>query len=82
MQDYTDIKLNKPISIDGATVAALRMREPTVADQLASNAMKGDDATKEITLIANLCDVSPEDIKKLTLKDYRAVQSAFLDFTA
>lgn len=79
---YVDIELSRPIEIDGAQVTALRMREPTVADQLLLDEMKGSDATKEVTLVANLCEVTPDDIKRLTLRDYRKVQKAFSGFTA
>ena len=77
---YVDVELSRPMSIDGAQVKALRMREPTVADQLASEEMKGSDSAKEIIMLANLCEVSPDDIKRLTLKDYKKLQAAFLGF--
>ena len=79
---YVDIELSRPIEIDGVQVTTLRMREPTVADQLLLDEMKGSDATKEVTLVANLCEVTPDDIKRLTLRDYRKVQKAFSGFTA
>lgn len=77
---HADIKLSSPMTIAGAEVKALRMREPTVADQLASEEVKGSDAAREIAMFANLCEVSPDEIKQLTLKDYRAVQKAFAGF--
>lgn len=77
---HVDIKLSRPLAIAGADVTALRMREPTVADQLAAEESKGNDAAREIAMFANLCEVAPDDIKRLTLKDYRAVQKAFAGF--
>lgn len=77
---FVDVELSRPMVIDGAQVKALRMREPTVADQLASEEMKGSDSAKEIAVLANLCEVSPDDIKRLTLKDYKKLQAAFLGF--
>lgn len=77
---YIDVALSRPMAIDGAQVKALRMREPTVADQLASEEMKGSDSAKEIAMLANLCEVSLDDIKRLTLKDYKKLQAAFLGF--
>ena len=77
---YIDVELSRPMTIDGAQVKALRMREPTVADQLASEEMKGSDSAREIAMLANLCEVSPDDIKRLTLKDYKKLQAAFLGF--
>ncbi|MDO5058084.1 MAG: phage tail assembly protein [Lautropia sp.] len=77
---FVDVELSRPIEIDGAQVTVLRMREPTVADQLMLDELKGGDATKEVTLVANLCEMTPEDIKRLTLRDYRKVQQAFAGF--
>lgn len=77
---FIDIALNRPLDVDGTKVTALRMREPTVADQLAMDEYKGGDVAKELFTLANLCQVTPDDLKKLTLKDYKKVQNAFLDF--
>lgn len=75
------IELETGVDIDGTKVKALTMREPTVADQLAASEVKGSNAQQEITLIANLCEITPDDVKKLTLRDYRKVQEAFAGFT-
>ena len=77
-----DIALSKPINIAGAAVSALRMREPTVADQLAMDKGGGSDADKELGLIANLCQLAPQDLHQLTLRDYKRVQAAFASFLA
>lgn len=79
---FVDVTLSRPLEIDGTEVKALRMREPTVADQLAADEYKGGNAAKEIYTLANLCEVSPDDIKKLSLKDYKRLQEAFLGFIA
>ena len=78
---FIDIELGSPLEIDGAKIKALRMREPTVADQLAASEMSGSAAKQEITLMANLCEVTPDDIKRLKLRDYRKLQEAFAVFT-
>lgn len=78
----TVIQLSKPLSIAGAEVAYLEMREPTVADQLAMDRSGGGDAEKELGLIANLCQVAPSDLHQLTLRDYKKVQKALTDFLA
>ena len=79
---FVDVELSRPMDIDGAQVKKLRMREPTVADQLASEEFKGGEAAKEIAMLANLCEIAPDDIKRLTLKDYKRLQAAFLGFIA
>lgn len=77
---YVDVELSRPLEVDGAQITKLRMREPTVGDQLAADEMKASDAAKEIATLANLCQVAPDDIKRLTLKDYKSLQRAFLNF--
>lgn len=77
---FVDVALSRALDIDGAKVSSLRMREPTVGDQLAADQYAGGDAAKEIFTIANLCQVTPDDLKKLTLRDYKKLQEAFLGF--
>lgn len=77
---FVDVELSRPLEIDGAQVKKLRLREPTVADQLASEELKGSDSAKEIAMLSNLCEIAPDDIKRLTLKDYKKLQAAFLGF--
>jgi len=74
------IKLQYPITIDGAEYAELTMRRSKVKDRLAVSAMKGGDEEKEITLFANLCEVSPEVIKELDEVDYTNVQKVYMGF--
>ncbi|KOR15877.1 hypothetical protein ABW55_06555 [Acinetobacter sp. C15] len=78
------ISLNKPITIDSASVQVLTMREPTVQDMLVAEMQaKGQsEANQEIAMFANLCSVAPDNIKGATLKDYRRIQEAFKLFTA
>lgn len=75
-----NITLKKWLDVDGAQVKVLTMREPTVEDNLTMDAIKGSDAIKEINYFANLCQVSPEDIKKLTQRDYGRLQKAYQNF--
>lgn len=77
------ITLNKPINIDTANIQVLTMREPTVQDLLVAEMQtKGQsNAVMEITMFANLCSITPDQIKSLTLKDFNRVQGAFELFT-
>jgi hypothetical protein len=79
-KDGTTIKLNKPITVSGAKVTALVMREPTVADQLAMDKMEGTDGEKELAYFASLCMQAPSDLHQLTIKDYKQLQEAFKAF--
>lgn len=75
-----DITLSRPADIGGAKTSAVRMREPTVGDQEVASAMEGTDAAREISVFANLCQLAPDDIRKLPLRDYKRLQTAYLGF--
>lgn len=77
----TEIKLQTGILIDGVTVKTLTMREPTVADAIAAQELKGSSAAQEVTYMANLCDVSPAEIQSMTMRDFKKLQDALAAFT-
>lgn len=79
-QGTVEIKLSKPIKVNGAETSTLTMREPTVGDQLVMDAMSGSPAVKEMQLLANLCGVASDDLKAMSLKDYAKLQKAFTGF--
>jgi hypothetical protein len=74
------IELEFPIKIAGASVQVLTMRRSTVGDVLTANRIK-DEVEREIVLFANLCQVTPEDIRAIDLKDYQKLQEVFRSFT-
>lgn len=75
------ITLKTPVKIDGVPVDSLTIREPLVSDMLASKKGKSDPADIEIALFANLCEVAPETIKQLSMRDYNRLQKAFRKIT-
>jgi len=77
---HIDITLSKPATFDGADLKVVRMREPTAGDLEAFHGMKGTEATREIQTFANLCELSPEGIRKMRAKDYKRMQEAFTVF--
>jgi phage FluMu protein gp41 len=76
------VTLAAGIDISGARVKVVTMREPTVADQIAAQEIKGTAAAQEVALIANLAQITPDEVKGMTLRDYRRVQEALVGFTA
>lgn len=64
-------------------ISQIQMREPTVQDLLSAELQsKGkSDAEQEITMFANLCEIAPDFIKKLGLKDYKRIQGSYRLFT-
>lgn len=77
---YVDVKLSRAIEIGGVKTDTVRMREPLVSDQEAIAAMQGTDATREITSIANLCTLAPDEIRSMTMRDYKRLQAAYTSF--
>jgi len=78
---YCDISLDRQVTLgNGVEVGAIRMREPTVDDQVRHADAKGSEATKEIATMAHLTEMSPEDIKRLPLKSYKRLQEAYEGF--
>lgn len=75
------IKLKYPVTLDGVEYKELTMRRSKVKDRLAVAAMRDKtDEEKEITLFANLCDVTPAVIRELDESDYPIIQKVYLSF--
>lgn len=77
---FVDVTLSRPAKFNGVDQDVLRMREPTVADTEAASEFKGSDAAREISAIANLCDVSPDDMRKLPQRDFVRLQEGYKSF--
>lgn len=79
-EGYVDVTMSRPVSVGGAKLAVLRMREPLVRDQKVIQKSDGDDAEKESLLFANLCDLVPSDMDEMPVKDYLRLQAAYNSF--
>lgn len=76
------VTLKKPIQLNGVTVNQLRMREPTLGDQLDVNQLAKNNEEREIIMLSRLCDCAHTDLRALTLRDYAALQDAFFRLAA
>lgn len=74
------IALDYPYDFEGETITALTLRRPTVGDNLAVQKVASTDAEREIRLLANLAEVSPDSLHKMDLKDYGKLQKALSSF--
>jgi len=79
---FVDITLAREVTVAGAKLAQLRMREPTVRDLEASQSRGGTEAEQEVAMFANLLEIAPDDVRGLSLKNYIRVQAAFRLFTS
>ena len=83
MNEAIKVTLTTPVQLKtGRTITELSIREPKVKDMLAAQKQaKGDSAESEIRLIANLAEVTPEDVQELSIRDYNSVQEVLKSFT-
>lgn len=76
------VKLNYPITVNGVKNTVLSMRRPTVGDYLTSVDSKRSNQESEVRLIADLCSMAPDDIKKLDMQDYLKLQDVLAKMQA
>jgi hypothetical protein len=77
----TPIRLTYPVTVDGQEYTVLQMRRAKVKDR--RMAMKqADDASREVHLIANLCEVPPHVIDELDAADYAKLTETLQGFFA
>lgn len=78
---FIDVTLKSPAKTSAGEVSMIRVREPTAGDLVNFQEATGSDAKKEIDQFAHLCELTPEDIRGLTLRNYVRLQEAFKLFT-
>ena len=76
----TEITLDYPVEMKGETIGCLNIRRMKARDQVAVAKLGVSDAEQEIRLFANLCEVSPDVIEDLDMKDYRKLQATYKSF--
>lgn len=79
-EGFADITLSRAADFSGTKMTLVRMREPTVEDTLITSEMEGSDAAREVKAFANLLEQSPEDLRKLPMRDFKRIQVAYLTF--
>ncbi|BBD08444.1 phage tail assembly protein [Desulfovibrio ferrophilus] len=74
------ITLEYPVEIDGQNYGELSMRRPVLRDMLIAEQKGGSDLKKESVTFSNLCEVTPEIIQALDMKDYKKLQAVYSGF--
>lgn len=80
-EGFVEVTLNTPLDIGGTKVTVIRMREPTVNDQLIMDEREGTEVQLELALISDLCKLTEENLRKLSMRDYKRLQVGFHTFT-
>ena len=73
------INLRTPIKVGGTEIKSLFMREPTFDDNAVVEKIPSQ-LQRERVMFANLCNVTPEEIGRLSLHDAKQLAEAFNDF--
>ena len=77
-QDGIVVKLSRATELNGVKQDRISLRVPTVGDlRAAARHGNGDKETQEIHLFASLASCAPDDIERLTVKDYGRVQEGY-----
>jgi hypothetical protein len=69
------VALSRGFEVAGAKVTSLKLREPSLDDQLVSQKI-GSNAEAEVALIANLAEMSPEELRGVKMRDFLRLQEA------
>ncbi|MFY9810817.1 phage tail assembly protein [Aquabacterium sp.] len=78
---HVDIEFSRPVMIAGVETKTVRMREPKVLDQkIAQKQARGDDVEGETFLFASLCELDPQTINGLPMRDYVKLKEAYAVF--
>jgi hypothetical protein len=64
------ITLDFPITVSGVEVSHLIMRRPKVRDLMAAQKAGGSEADMGVNLVANLCEITPDDVLELDSADW------------
>ena len=75
----TKITLKHPITVDGREVAQLTLRRPKVRDLERMDKVSGEMA-KAVTLISDLAELTPDQVRELDAGDFAAAAEALGDF--
>jgi len=78
--EKTTIKLTTPVTSDGTEIKAVIMRKPKTRDVFISQRSTESEADKELTLIANLCELPRDAILEFDWEDYLKVQAELVRF--
>lgn len=79
-QNAINVKLNYPVQLPDKVLSEVTIRRPLVRDMI-KHQMRAEMTLKEsVNLLADLCDLNPEDMELLDTSDYENLMDAFLSF--
>lgn len=78
-EDVVEVQLRRPIDTGDRIITTVRVREPQVGDLL-SSADASSDPERAAMLVAAVTGIAFPHIKRMSLRDYQAVQDAMDTF--
>lgn len=75
-----EIKLSKKYDFNGVKTDTLQMREPTIGDEIIAQESAKNPEQVQLLMFGNLCDISLDELKKVTSKDGLEIVKVYNDF--
>jgi uncharacterized protein (DUF885 family) len=69
------IVLDFPLTVSGVEVSHLILRRPKVRDIMAAQKAGGNDFEQGVTLVANLAEITAEDVMEMDGVDYQKCEA-------
>jgi len=80
-ENIKTIKFSKEYPLNGgAMIDTITMREPTVGDEINAQESASKDSLIHITLFANLCNLTLDELKQISSKDGQRIAEAYNSF--
>jgi len=75
------IKFSREYPLNGGAMTdTITMREPTVGDEINAQETAPKESLVQITLFANLCDLTLDELKQISSKDGQKIAEAYNSF--
>jgi len=75
-----NVKLDDGLDVDGTLVFSLEVRKPKVKDLLSAERSGKGDSDVNVKFLANLTDLTPDQIGNLSISDYKKLNEVLADF--
>lgn len=78
--DFVDVQLDHPVTINGAVLGSLRVRNPSARDIFSARKAAADKDNQQLQLLASLTGWSPDDLLELRAADFVKASEALDSF--
>lgn len=76
----TEVNLTYPIEVAGRVTKTLFVRRPKLRDYEALESIANGELEKDIRLLANLTEISPDEVRELDMIDFHKVNKVIAGF--